>query len=176
MPVLFDSFHLSLSESTLPQVVRTFLSILADPNNAVVWIVFTCPLISDSSSLCTNLLVTVPSTLITIGITISVSLFNGISTFVGYLMPNPFSSKNSSGTIWEDKGVHTFPKGICPKVNVIARLKYELAYSESVVHPLNHYTTRTPQLVSPLLLLLLLNRNSHLKSYNCLEIISIILK
>ena len=28
-----------------------------------------------------------------------VSLFNGISTFVGYLMPKPFSKKNSSGTI-----------------------------------------------------------------------------
>ena len=29
----------------------------------------------------------------------SVSLFNGISTFVGYLMPKPFSKKNSWGTI-----------------------------------------------------------------------------
>ena len=28
-----------------------------------------------------------------------VSLFNGISTFVGYLMPKSFSWKNSSGTI-----------------------------------------------------------------------------
>ena len=28
-----------------------------------------------------------------------VSLFNGISTFVGYLMPKPFSWKNSTGTI-----------------------------------------------------------------------------
>ena len=28
-----------------------------------------------------------------------VSLFNGISTFVGYLMPKPFSLKNSSGII-----------------------------------------------------------------------------
>ena len=28
-----------------------------------------------------------------------VSLFNGISIFVGYLMPKPFSKKNSSGTI-----------------------------------------------------------------------------
>ena len=28
-----------------------------------------------------------------------VSLFNGISTFVGYLMPKPFSKKNSRGTI-----------------------------------------------------------------------------
>ena len=28
-----------------------------------------------------------------------VSLFNGISTIVGYLMPKPFSEENSSGTI-----------------------------------------------------------------------------
>ena len=28
-----------------------------------------------------------------------VSLFNGISTLVGYLMTKPFSKKNSSGTI-----------------------------------------------------------------------------
>ena len=28
-----------------------------------------------------------------------VSLFNGISTFEGYLMPKPFSKKNSSGAI-----------------------------------------------------------------------------
>ena len=28
-----------------------------------------------------------------------VSLFNGISTFVGYLMPKLFPKKNSSGTI-----------------------------------------------------------------------------
>ena len=34
-------------------------------------------------------------TLISFGL---VSLFNGISTFVGYLMPKPFSKKNSSGT------------------------------------------------------------------------------
>ena len=39
---------------------------------------------------------------------------------------------------WEDKGVHTFPKGICPKVNVIARLEYELAYYDSAVHRFNH--------------------------------------
>ena len=44
----------------------------------------------------------------------------------------------------ENKGVHTFPKGICPKVNVIARLEYELAYYDSAVHRFKHYTTRTP--------------------------------
>ena len=63
-------------------------------------------------------------------------------------MPEPFSKKNSSGTnlthSWENKGVHTFPKGICPKVNVIVQLEYELAYYDSAVHHFNHYTTKTP--------------------------------
>ena len=36
--------------------------------------------------------------------------------------------------------VYTFPKGIGPKVNMIAQLEFELAYYDSVVH----YTTRTP--------------------------------
>ena len=58
-------------------------------------------------------------------------------------MPKPFSSKNSSGT-GRIKGGHTFPKGICPKVNVIARLEDELAHYDSAVHRFNHYTTRTP--------------------------------
>ena len=44
------------------------------------------------------------------------------------------------------KGAHTFPKGICLKVNVIARLEYELAYYDFAVHRFNHYTTRTPLL------------------------------
>ena len=61
------------------------------------------------------------------------SLFNGISTLFRL-----FNAK--------DNGVHTFPKGICPKVNVIARLEYELAYYDSAVHRFNHYTTRTPHI------------------------------
>ena len=71
--------------------------------------------------------------------------------FLGYLMPKAFSEKNRIGYYltrsWKDKGVHTFPKGICPKVNVIARLEYELAYYDSAVHRFNHYATRTPHLV-----------------------------
>ena len=55
--------------------------------------------------------------------------------FLGYLMPKPFSQKNSSGInlthSWEGKGVHTFPKGICPKMNVITRREYKLAYYNS---------------------------------------------
>ena len=42
-----------------------------------------------------------------------------------------------------DKGVHTFSKSDCPKVNVIARVEYELAYYDSAVYRFNHYTTRT---------------------------------
>ena len=45
------------------------------------------------------------------------------------------------------KRVHTFPKGICLKVNVIARLAFELAYYNSAIKHFNHYTT------SPTLLL-----------------------
>ena len=37
-------FHWSLSDSKSPQFSRTLLSILADLNNAVVWMVSTCPL------------------------------------------------------------------------------------------------------------------------------------
>ena len=44
---------------------------------------------------------------------------------------------------WEDKGVQTFPKGICPKVDVIARVEYELAYYDSAVYRFNHNTTKT---------------------------------
>ena len=43
-------FRWSLSDGKSPQVSRTLLSILAVLNNAVVWMVSTCPLISKSSS------------------------------------------------------------------------------------------------------------------------------
>ena len=55
-----------------------------------------------------------------------VSLFNGILTFMGDLIPKLSLLKNSSDTIWHipgrDKKVHNFPKGISPKMNVIGEL------------------------------------------------------
>ena len=42
---------------------------------------------------------------------------------------------------WEDKGVHTFPTGICLNVNVKGRLEYELAYYDSAVQRFNHEDT-----------------------------------
>ena len=62
--------HWSLSDKS-PQVSRTLLSILTDLNHAVVWTVSTRPVISKSSSRCTNPLVTVPRTPITIGIIVT---------------------------------------------------------------------------------------------------------
>ena len=64
-------FHWSLSDSKSPQVSRTLLSILAVLNNAVVWMVSTCPPTSKSSSPFSNPLVTVPNAPITIGIIVT---------------------------------------------------------------------------------------------------------
>ena len=61
--------HWGLSNSKSHQFSRTLLSIQADLNNAIVFMVTSRLLISKSSSPCTNLLVTLPNALITIGIT-----------------------------------------------------------------------------------------------------------
>ena len=61
-------FHWSLRGIKSPQVTRTLLSMLADVNNGVVWIVSTRPLISESSRPFINSLVTVPSAPTTIGV------------------------------------------------------------------------------------------------------------
>ena len=52
-------------------------------------------------------------------------------------------------------GVHTFPKGICTKVNVIVRREFELTYYDFAVQHFNHYTTRTPTKSFLLILLFL---------------------
>ena len=64
-------FHWSLTDSKFPQVSRTLLSILAVLNNAVVWIVSTCPPTSKSSSPFSNPLVIVPKAPITIGMIVT---------------------------------------------------------------------------------------------------------
>ena len=80
-------FHWSLSDSESPHVFRTLLCILVDLNNAIVWIISSSLLISKSSNSCTSHLVTVPSTWLTIGITVTfmfrwfLVLFQGPCTF-----------------------------------------------------------------------------------------------
>ena len=63
--------HISLSDIKSAQVSRTLLSILTDLNNAVVWMISTCLLISKFSSSFINLLGIVPSERIKIGITVT---------------------------------------------------------------------------------------------------------
>ena len=75
-------FRWSLSDSKSPQVSRTLLSILAVLSNAVVWIVSTRPLTSESSRPFNNPLVTVPNAPITIGTIVTFmfhSLFNSLA-------------------------------------------------------------------------------------------------
>ena len=62
-------FLWSLSDSKYPQVSRTLLSILADLNNDVVWMVYTRALIFKSYSVCANPLVILSKVLITISTT-----------------------------------------------------------------------------------------------------------
>ena len=69
--VLLMASHWSLSDSLSPIISRTFLSILTNRINSLVWMVFTRLFISKYTSLCTNPLVTVPCALITIGINVT---------------------------------------------------------------------------------------------------------
>ena len=64
-------------------MTTSLLNILANLNNSVVWKVSPCPVISKSSSLCTNPLVTIPRTSITISIIVTFmfhSFFNSLAS------------------------------------------------------------------------------------------------
>ena len=75
-------FYWRLSDRKFPQVSWTLLSILADLNNVVVWMVSTRPPTSKSSSPFNNPLVIVPNAPITIGIIVTCmfhSFFNSLA-------------------------------------------------------------------------------------------------
>ena len=68
--VVADDFPLESQWQQVSSIFRTILSILADLNNALVWMVSTRLLISKSFSPCTNPLGSIPSVPITISINI----------------------------------------------------------------------------------------------------------
>ena len=72
--------HRSLSDKS-SQVSRTLLSIVADLNNAVVWIGSTCPRISMSSIPFTNSFGIVPGAPTTIDITVTL-MFHSLFFFI----------------------------------------------------------------------------------------------
>ena len=85
-------FDWSLSDSKSLQVSRTHLSILVNLNNAVVWMVSPRPLISKSSSPCTNLLVTLPSQLQLVSPSLSCSIvfssLESLGTYISFCIPS----------------------------------------------------------------------------------------
>ena len=100
-------FHCHLSNSKIPQVPRTLLSILDNHNNALVWSVSTCYLISKSSSSFTYPLGIVLSAPITVGITFkfllfffsSLARFRFLSLF-HFLLILLWSVRTEKSTIW----------------------------------------------------------------------------
>ena len=79
--------HWNLSDSKALQVSRTLLSIFANLDNALVWIVSICSIISKSSNLFIHLLKIVPSAPITTVITITFMFHIFLSSLArsGYL-------------------------------------------------------------------------------------------
>ena len=92
-------FHWSLNDSESPQVSRTLLSILAVINNAVVLMVSTRPPTSTSSSTFNNLLVTVPTAPISIGI-IVIFMFHSFFNSLARSRYLSFFSHSFSFILW----------------------------------------------------------------------------
>ena len=108
----------SLSESQSPQVSRTFLSILADLNNGVIWMVSTRPPVSKSSSPSTNPFGIVPSALITIGITVTIMfhifffvLSQGLGIYLSLHFPLFLLCGLSAGSFFFVVDFRVFAKG-----------------------------------------------------------------
>ena len=77
---------------------------------------------------------------------VSFFFFNGKSPFMDYSKPRQSLQWYYLTHCWGDKEVHTFPKGISPKVNVLARLEFELAYYDVTIQYISPHTTETPPL------------------------------
>ena len=73
-------FHWSYNKT--PQILRALLSILADLNNTVFWIVSILPLVSNSLNPLSKALWTVPSAPTTIGIIVTLMFYNNFFLFL----------------------------------------------------------------------------------------------
>ena len=92
-------FHWSLSDCKFPQVSGTLLSNLAVLDNVVVWMVFTRPPTSKSSSPFSNPLVIVPNAPITIGIIVTF-MFQNFFNSLGRSRDLSFFSHSFSFILW----------------------------------------------------------------------------
>ena len=114
-------FYKSLCHIKFLQFSRTLLSILANLNNAVIWIVSIRPLISNSSISCTNLLGTEPRAPITIGITVTFMfhsffsvLWQGRGIYLSFCFPSVLPQSPQCGrfsfSCWISLGLVVWPR------------------------------------------------------------------
>ena len=96
-------FQWSLGDIKYIHFFRTLLSILADLNNAVVWMVSTCPVISKSCSPCINPLVTAPRAEIIITIVIILTFMFQQLTRPRYLFYFSLSFDFTSVVRWDNQ-------------------------------------------------------------------------
>ena len=129
-------FHWSLSDSKSPQVSRTLLSILAVLNNAVIWMVSTCPPTSKSSSPFSNPLVTVPNAPITIGVIVTCmfhSFFNSLvrSRYLSFFSHSFSFILRSAGTAKLTILQVLFFLLIIIKTGLLARIRWSICMLKS---------------------------------------------
>ena len=131
-------FHWSLSDSKSPQVSRTLLSILAVLNNAVVWMVSTCPPTSKSSSPFSNPLATVPNAPITIGIIVT-CVFYSFFNFLARSRYLSFFSHSFSFILWSAGTAKTtilqvlFFLFIIIKSGLLARIRWSVSLHTGII-------------------------------------------
>ena len=82
-------FHWNLSDSKSSHVSETLLNILIDHNNAVVWMVYTCPLISVFQSFYKSLEI-VANTSTSISITVTILFHRFFSSLIKSTYLSPF--------------------------------------------------------------------------------------
>ena len=68
-----------------------------------------------------------------------VFFFNGRSTFLGYFMPKLSLQNHSDTPLLGEEKVPTFPHDISSKVELIARMGFELTYYNVAVQLVSHY-------------------------------------
>ena len=95
-------FHWNLSDSKSPQVSRTRLRILAVRCNAVIWIVYTRPPTSKSSTPFNNPLVIVPKAPITIGTIVTFMLYSFFNS-LARLRYSSFFSHSFRFILWSTR-------------------------------------------------------------------------
>ena len=113
------AFHWNPSDRKSFQVSRTLLSILADLNNGVIWIVSILPLIYNSSSPFSRLLMTVSIALTTISITVTLMFHSSLTRSKYFLYLFSFSFVSILWKFYEEFSLYVTRKS-CTEQSMIS--------------------------------------------------------